>query len=296
MQCLVQTAGTPFPCGQCLPCRINRRRKITARLVYEARKHDSTSFLTLTYSDPHLPDGYTLVPEHISAWRKRFAERLRSSERKFFRYYLIGEYGDKYQRPHYHAILFGVSPDYRRLAYDCWQKCEYERCSLDPFTVERAQYIAGYVTKKMTKKTDPRLGGRHPEFARMSLKPGLGADAMLDVSSALLSNYHASALIRSEDNVPNFLKSDGRILPFDRYLRGKLIENVGLDTTLSGKLRRETRSSEIFRQDLLSLQNDPSQIATLFRSKGLEPVLEYRIQKARSAEARFKINQQGRKL
>jgi hypothetical protein len=45
-------------------------------------------------------------------------------------------------------------------------------------TIDSAQYCAKYITKKITgKKALEHYGEKHPEFVRMSLKPGLGSEA-----------------------------------------------------------------------------------------------------------------------
>lgn len=161
---------SPFPCGQCLPCRLNRRRLWTHRLLLEQHSHEFSSFATLTYSDDALPAGNTLVPKHTQDWLKRLRALLGPA--RPLRYYLVGEYGDESQRPHYHAALFGLSHLEGELLRTSWG---HGHIQLGTLTKESAQYIAGYVTKKMTAPDDPRLQGRHPEFARMSLRPGIGA-------------------------------------------------------------------------------------------------------------------------
>jgi len=95
-----------FGCGQCMPCRFNRRRLWTARLLLEATQHENKSFITLTYNDKNAPKDHSLDPSHY----KNFIKRLRKAiYPKKIRYYLVGEYGDHTQRPHYHAALFGLS-------------------------------------------------------------------------------------------------------------------------------------------------------------------------------------------
>jgi len=80
-----------------------------------------------------------------------------------------------------------------------------------------AAYIAGYVTKKMTRTDDVRLGNRHPEFARMSLRPGIGAEAMHEVGSVVLTYEEAF----SEDS-PTALRHGKTVLPLGRYLTRRL--------------------------------------------------------------------------
>lgn len=89
--------------------------------------------------------------------------------------------------------------------------------------VHSAAYIAGYVTKKMTGKDDPRLEGRHPEFARMSNRPGIGAHAMAEVASVFLTHD----LDETEVDVPNHLNHGRTAYPLGRYLKRKLREQIG---------------------------------------------------------------------
>jgi hypothetical protein len=88
-----------------------------------------------------------------------------------------------------------------------------------------AQYIAGYVTKKMTRFDDHRLLGRYPEFSRMSLRPGLGANAMHDVASVLMQ-YNLEETL---PDVPGQVRIGSRKVPIGRYLRQQLRSMVGHD-------------------------------------------------------------------
>lgn len=75
----------------------------------------------------------------------------------------------------------------------------------------------------MTRNDDTRLEGRAPEFARMSLKPGIGADAMHDVASVLLYLEEFSP----SGDVPRHLTHGEKDFPLSRYLRRKLRTYVG---------------------------------------------------------------------
>lgn len=95
-------------------------------------------------------------------------------------------------------------------------------------TVDSAQYIAGYVVKKLTASGDPRLAGKHPEFARMSLRPGIGAGFAERFAESLNSSV-GSAWVASHGDVPVTARTDGRELPLGRYLRRKFRQAVGFD-------------------------------------------------------------------
>lgn len=207
-------AGHAFGCGQCMPCRFNRRRLWTHRMMLEALVHPSASFATLTYSPENLPDGGTLVPRDLQLWLKRF----RKQSGVPVRYFGVGEYGDFSWRPHYHLALFGVGREAEPLVRSTWG---LGHVMLGDLTLASAGYIAGYVTKKMTQQKDDRLEGRFPEFARMSTRPGIGAPAIGDVAAAL-QNRHGWDEIGRTGDVPAALRVGPSKMPLGRYLRGRL--------------------------------------------------------------------------
>lgn len=211
-----------YGCGQCMRCRLNRRREWTGRLLLEASCHEFPSwFVTLTYDEEHLPQDGSLVPRHLQLFLKRLRARVHPVRVRFFG---VGEYGDKSERPHYHLALFGL-PD-PSCIQDCWCLGFVHVGSL---TRESAAYLCSYTLKKMTRPDDVRLGGRHVEFARMSLRPyGIGGAATAALAGAVVSRSGSRFVVEHGD-VPGQIRSDGRKWPIGRYLRGRLRDAVGYD-------------------------------------------------------------------
>lgn len=223
----------PFGCGQCQPCRINRRRQWAWRQYLESLTHDHSCFVTLTYDDEHLPAGEGLVPRDLQLWLKKIRFELAPVRVRFF---AVGEYGQGGKRrfnPHYHISLFGVpwsalsvswryQFDPRACVLTSWP---YGRSFLSEFNELTAQYVAGYVVKKWTRKDDLVLEGRMPEFARMSRRPGIGTDAM-EVVAGTLGRSGTIDQIAGGD-VPRELKIGRRSIPLGRFLLSKLRAAVG---------------------------------------------------------------------
>lgn len=196
--------------------------------------HGESAFCTFTYSDEHLPEGATLVPRDLTLMWKR----MRKAGREV-RYFVAGEYGDETQRPHYHAAIFGQpgclnGRTNHRLRVCCTRCTELQNfwglggIDLAELSMESAGYIAGYVVKKMTSKYDERLNGRHPEFARMSRKPGLGAPAIRAIADVVVRQ--GTKLLNETGDVPvKLFGAKAKSIPLGRYLRRKLREEVGFE-------------------------------------------------------------------
>lgn len=172
-----------LPCGQCIGCRLERSRQWAIRCVHEASLYDDNCFLTLTYSDEHLPPGGSVVVEHFQKFMKRL--RFEFADRRI-RFFHCGEYGDQFGRPHYHACLFNFdfadkkhvenSPSGEKL-YESevlnrlWN---FGRARIGAVTFESAAYVARYITKKLTGARAQEYEGRRPEYVTMSRRPGIG--------------------------------------------------------------------------------------------------------------------------
>lgn len=201
--------------------------------MLEATLHEENCFLTLTYEDEQLPPLNTLVPRDLQLFLKKLRKKM---EPKRFRYFGVGEYGDQTQRPHYHVALFGVRTcEYgltrTRIRRECCSICtEMSRlwgkghCFLGRCETQSARYIAGYVIKKLTRPDHPDLGGRHPEFARMSNRPGIGSGMVDEIASTLLEHS-----LDTLPDVPATLAHGGARWPLGKYLRRQLRRKIGRD-------------------------------------------------------------------
>jgi len=232
----IAPGGGAYGCGQCMPCRVNSRRVWTHRIMLETLSHPVNSFWTLTYSDENIPltgeNLQTLKPDDL----RDFLKRLRYyHEPNKLRYFNVGEYGDQTGRPHYHLALFNFPTCERGLTRvnrrgDCCRICDGVReiwskglVYAGNLEASSAAYICGYITKKLTRRGDVRLNGREPEFARMSLKPGIGASFIPEVASALITHNLDERL----SDVPTALRTTGRVQPLGRYLTRSLREQTG---------------------------------------------------------------------
>lgn len=224
-----------LPCGQCVGCRLRRSRDWAIRCMHESQLHPVSCFVTLTYDNEHLPAQGQLVYRHFQLFMKRLRKRFPR-----VRFFMCGEYGENTWRPHFHAILFGVGFDDRVLwrksnsGFDLYRSetlsslWDLGGAEIGELSVESAQYVAGYCMKKVTGalaeahycKTDLNTGEIYhlvPEFARMSLKPGIGA--------AWLEKYHSDVFVRdgavangSVFQVPRFYDKKLEDLDSERYV------------------------------------------------------------------------------
>jgi len=173
------------PCGQCIGCRLERSRQWAVRCVHESALYDQNCFITLTYAPEVVPPEGTLVKGHFQKFMKRLRKRFANQRIRFFH---CGEYGEKFERPHYHACLFGFdfSDKVYLKAVNGYPLYTSEILgSLWPFgystigsvSFESAAYVARYITKKVTgDNAAEHYGKRLPEYVTMSRRPGIASD------------------------------------------------------------------------------------------------------------------------
>lgn len=245
----------------------------------------------------------TLEPKHMKLWLKRFRKALTDKRRPdgsetTIRIFYVGEYGDETFRPHYHAAVFGY-PSCRYLRTRnhrsaCCDVCELVRTTWGKGRVEvgtleaaSAGYVAGYVTKKMTRFDDPRLQGRNPEFSRQSNQNGgLG----YQMAEAAAEQIKKLGLDREESfvDVPTTLRHGSVEKPLGRYLRRRM------RSVIWGCPDAPPQAME-------KLSADMQDMREAARNSSDAPTLKWQVLKENqtavaSAKARAKIKQRKRSL
>lgn len=193
-------------CGSCIGCRLERARGWAVRCMHEASLHEENSFLTLTYADENLPAFGSLDRKVVPAFVKRLRKSIAPKRVRFF---YCGEYGDQDERPHYHMLLFGhqfADAKKWKRSGDHYLKRSAELERLWPFghswvgdvSYKSAAYVARYVVKKVSGELADAHYSRVnadtgevvalvPEFAGMSLRPGIASAWLADFGREVYS-------------------------------------------------------------------------------------------------------------
>lgn len=222
-------------CGSCIGCQLDRAQDWTTRLVQELHFHADASFCTLTYSDEWLPANHSLSIRHMQLLIKRLRRAIAP---KRISYFIAGEYGEKTQRPHYHAIIFGHdlrgpkvigmsrngehkrynSPALQALWSDPETRSPFGLVEVGSVTPASISYIAGYCVKKVGQALTPIVIDENgefvpaePEFILASRNPAIGL--------RYWQKYGRQAV--NHDNVV----IDGDIRPLPKYYSKKLAED-----------------------------------------------------------------------
>lgn len=229
MKCLfplVDKQGLPrFSCGQCIACRINNSNMWAKRMYDELQSwgYDNACFVTLTYDDEHLPLNGSLVRDELSRFFKRLRKDLSHYDRKI-KCFACGEYGDQFSRPHYHAIIFGLSPflqSDRDFIIRNWGLCDPEIFrwkhkgdvwlkgnAIDIVNEKTFRYVAKYIQKRLNGKRgeDEYLSkGVIPPYSYKS--KGLGFNVAVQDIDFMKKN--------------GFLYFNGKEVPIPKYYRDK---------------------------------------------------------------------------
>lgn len=174
------------PCKKCIPCKINKTSEWTMRLLMELQEWQEARFITLTYKPGTTPANKTLVREDVSDFFKALRQNL---DGRRIKYYACGEYGEteedpedyeKGHRPHYHAIVFGLTSSFedRQACFNAWKKAdEFQwfgknwQKTCGTVTKDSCSYVAGYCQKKLfgeLAEEEYTNTGRIPPFQNQS--------------------------------------------------------------------------------------------------------------------------------
>lgn len=177
--------GMSFPCGKCVYCKKRRASGWSFRLQYHMRENPLCSFVTLTYNTDHVPitdkRRMSLEPVHITLFFKRLRQIQKRKDDKLFQrgivtkyygkkidYFIAGEYGSRYSRPHYHIILFNCAPESVIKAWVCPESGKpYGTLYFGNVSPASIGYTLKYICKD-SKVPQYRGDDRVPEFQRMS--------------------------------------------------------------------------------------------------------------------------------
>lgn len=230
-------------CGQCIGCRIRKREAWALRCYCESKMHAHNQFATLTYDDDNLPADGSLNYRHFQLFMHKMRKKFGA-----FRFFMCGEYGENTERPHYHALFFGLDvPDLAKCnsvysSHDIFESPTVTKLwgrggvSFGTVTYASARYCAVYTTKKITGpiadehyERVSRVTGEichvTPEFAHMSLKPGIGMP--------WLEKYWGDLYLRGNNGLP----VDGKIKPIPRYF-DLMMEKIAPDVLDQHSYRR----------------------------------------------------------
>lgn len=247
---LVSKAGIPVvgyqpkylqvPCGRCVNCLSLRQDTWAWRIEQEAlftiENQGAVYFITITYDDENLvwADGVpTLYKPDVQKFIKRVRKHLS------FRYFLCGEYGDKFGRPHYHMIGFfpvWISKvDVHEILYSCWKKCVPDEFQVDSFSLKTAEYVAKYSMKRF----GVDYSGVVPPFGMMSLKPAIGECFLKDLRNTELLRKQRSITVFDSYGRPHMLPRCFRERVFTQYelkyiYSQQELEQEHIDSILSG--------------------------------------------------------------
>ena len=176
-----------LPCGQCVGCRMEYARQWSVRCVHEASLHEKNCFLTLTLNDEHLNKNLSLDKSDYQNFMKRLRKHFPRRKYGKIGYFMCGEYGENFSRPHYHACLFNFDfQDKYQIQNSKSGEVQFASPTLDKIwgmghatigdvTPASASYVAGYVSKKMRGNLSADYyGSRLPEYTACSRRPAIG--------------------------------------------------------------------------------------------------------------------------
>lgn len=166
-------------CGKCRICRKLKSNEWAQRIMVHQETYPDSFFLTLTYDNPK-QEIYSLSVRDLQLFFKRLRKAFPMYK---ITYFSCGEYGKRNERPHYHALVFGLpvrqlqirkihDKMYSEVLMHVWP----EGFNNVGFVEKKSiRYVTGYIIKRMHNDEHIKKKNRSPEFGLYSKNLGLTA-------------------------------------------------------------------------------------------------------------------------
>lgn len=233
------------PCGKCIECRKSHMNGWIFRLIneFKASTTETAYFLTLTYTDENLPvteDGeITLDYRDHQLYMKRLRKSLPNAKIKYF---TVGEYGDRTQRPHFHSIIFNAT---QNEVLNAWDKGAVHFGEVNEKTIA---YTLKYAMKKIGRvyKKDWRDPNTSRAVERALISKGVGIEYAQNQNNI---KYYQDDLTRQ------VIKESGVVQSLPRYYKQKFYTETQLQARsrlLSERMEQIAVKSDISERHALA--------------------------------------------
>lgn len=209
-----------FPCGKCAYCRSVWLNDWATRLQMQKELSQYTICCTLTYNSENLPHSENGVPTLSKDDIQKFFKRVRKELSKSYadcsiQYFISGEYGSSFLRPHYHLILFvnteniGYTQyDFQTVLLNKWRKGFIQFMPNNNLSLG---YLAKYIGKTTGISEYAETNNIPLPFVLMSRNPAIGSKYLEKGNNF---EYHFSSLENSHILLPGM---GNKIIP--KYIR-----------------------------------------------------------------------------
>lgn len=258
-----------IPCRSCAECHAQTRREWVTRAVCESMLHDTMLFCTFTYDDDKIPktnivdsNGEILTHATLDYTDfQKFMKKLRKKvNAKQLRYMVCGEYGSHTFRPHYHAIIYGLSfddfkspPEFYKnnssgdalyIIPDLTETWSHGYVIVSQANTQTMCYVAGYVAKKLTDSDVKRFydeSGIVRPFIKSSL--GLGREYFDQIIDKFDNIYDYVPIATADESFKIFLTSNWKMKYEDRKVYPELSEKLGIEVSRDSDIMNKDKSS-----------------------------------------------------
>lgn len=236
--------GIHVPCGTCLPCLRNKRRDWYFRIEQEQKDSTNSYFITLTYEDENIPIRNSF-PSLLKSDVQYFINKLRKYQERYWeketekanaytkeyvktrykiRYFAVGEYGKRGDRPHYHIILFNVATKIMETINHIWDKGFVHIGEVNTKSIKYAtKYIIGKEGPgEEDAKHEPQRGpGIEKPFSLMSTRPGIGECYL----TPEIIDYHRKKYQKEKGEIPLVKTNEGYFMKMPAYYKNKIFDS-----------------------------------------------------------------------